>query len=247
VFVWNGVNERWGRVAARAREDGATVFVMERGFFDRFRHTQIDHEGFGHAASWASRLHEQAPACGADRFRRAWGGNPSPMRARQGYLLVLLQVPNDGQLRNSEMAHPAELVAAAEAAAPPEMDVCVRMHPLGDWRWTGNRSRPITGSLVEAVQGAAFCVTVNSNAGNEALAMGCPVLCFGPALYAIAGVAMQTHQYNLARRIVWMLDQQFDDGRVRNYLHHLACRQWTRPELVEGAVLKELIDASAGE
>jgi capsule polysaccharide modification protein KpsS len=87
-------------------------------------------------------------------------------------------------------------------------------------------------------------LTVNSNAGNEALAMGCPVLCVGPALYAMAGVAMLTHLVNLAGRIAWMRDCRFDEAAVKNYLYHLACRQWTGEELAEGTALKGLLDAA---
>ncbi|MCY2930398.1 MAG: hypothetical protein NTV86_13040, partial [Planctomycetota bacterium] len=64
------------------------------------------------------------------------------------------------------------------------------------------------------------------------------------ALYAMAGAAMQTHLYNLAGRIAWMRECRFDQAAVRNYLHHLACRQWTCEELAEGTVLKGLIDAA---
>ncbi|MCY2928083.1 MAG: hypothetical protein NTV86_01050, partial [Planctomycetota bacterium] len=129
VFVWNGVNRPWQAAARAARVDGAAVFVMERGFFDRFRYTQIDHVGFNHTASWATSLREPAPADGAARFRRAGGPPPAPVRVREGYLLVLLQTANDAQLRDSEVQDMAELASAAEASAPADMDVRLRAHP----------------------------------------------------------------------------------------------------------------------
>lgn len=244
VFVWNAINRPWQAVARAARDDGAAVFVMERGFFDRLQHTQIDHAGFNHAASWAPRFREPAPADGADRFRRAWGDAPAPVRVREGYLLVLLQTANDAQLRDNEVQDMAVLASAVEAAAPEDMDVRLRAHPQSLWRRNGRRAVMIDGTLKEALRGAAFCLTVNSNAGNEALAMGCPVLCVGPALYAMAGVAMLTHLVNLAGRIAWMRDCRFDEAAVKNYLYHLACRQWTGEELAEGTALKGLLDAA---
>ena len=79
---------------------------MERGFFDRMAHTQLDWCGFGHRTSWASRLARPAPAGGAERFRRVWGDAPTPMRSRDdGYILVLGQVSGDAQLRDSEIHH----------------------------------------------------------------------------------------------------------------------------------------------
>ena len=244
VFVWNAVNRPWQAAAQAARDEGAPVFVMERGFFDRFRYTQIDHAGFSHAASWAQRLREPAPAGAAERFGRAWGDRPKPVRVREGDLLVLLQTANDAQLRDSEVHDMAVLVSAVEAAAPADMPVRLRGHPQSPWRPTGSRAVTIEGTLQDALRGAAFCLTVNSNAGNEALAAGRPVLCVGPALYAMAGAAMLTHLGNLAGRIAWMRDCRFDEALVKNYLYHLACRQWTNEELAEGTVLKGLIDAS---
>ena len=244
AFVWNGLNRPWQGAARAARDDGAAVFVMERGFFDRLRHTQIDHVGFNHAASWASRVREAAPADGAERFRRVWGDVPAPVRVREGYLLVLLQTGDDSQLRDSEVRDMAVLASAAEASAPTDMAVRLRAHPESAWRWNGRRAAMIDGTLEEALRGAAFCLTVNSNAGNEALAAGCPVLCVGPALYAMAGAAMLTHRANLAGRIAWMRDCRFDEALVKNYLYHLACRQWTGEELAEGTALKGLIDAA---
>lgn len=246
VVLWNAVKDPWAELADRARREGAGLLVMERGFFDRWNHTQIDPAGFSHTASWASRLREPAPAGGAGRFRRVWGGEPAPLAARPGYLLVLPQVPGDAQLREAEVPDPADLVAAVEAAAPAGMDLRVRPHPLAAMPPTFRRARVLEGSLSGAVAGAAFCVTVNSNAGNEALAMGCPVLCFGPATYAMAGVAMQTHLHNLAGRIAWMSEARFDPAAAADYLAHLACRQWDNDELADGGVLKERIDGATG-
>ena len=100
----------------------------------------------------------------------------------------------------------------------------------------------LDGTLAGAVRGARFAVTINSNAGNEALAWGCPVLCLGPALYATAGVAERTRLAKLPAAIEQMLaGWRPRDDDVRTYLCHLACRQWNCDELAEGSVLKRLL------
>ena len=73
AFVWNGIGGKRGLIVAELRKRRIPVLIMERGFFDRFRHTQIDHRGFNHTSSWAARLEEPCPADGATRLAAAWG------------------------------------------------------------------------------------------------------------------------------------------------------------------------------
>jgi len=282
IFVWNGVKGLWGQITGEARKAGIRTFIMERGFFDRFRFTQIDRSGFNHTASWASSLRDisprDVPLDGQARFVGAWGKNPEPMRWHRfatanlagggfqtcatGYALVLCQVPNDSQLWGSELHHPGPLVRAVRDAAPRGLEVRVRAHPLSGWSSGGTDLKSVP--LAEAVAGAAFCVTINSNAGNEALAMGCPVLCLGPALYAMAGVARQTTLCDLPKAMEEMAagpsgagDTSLKsasgeirrgepvppgDATVRNYLYHLACRQWSNASLRDGTPLRALFE-----
>lgn len=246
VFLWNGVHGRWGRIAQRCRQEGIQTFLMERGFFDRLHWTQIDHQGFNHTASWAAGLGGPCPPEGPQRFLRAWGRKPKRVRrSRGGYVLVLCQVPADAQLQDSEIRHPGPLVQAVEDATPTGVEIRVRAHPLSAWSCgTGGRSRMIETPLADAIAGAAFAVTINSNAGNEALAWGCPVLCLGPALYGMAGVAMQTGLSHLAELMQLMRDGWRPGQKdVENYLYHLACRQWSCEELLAGAALEALLAA----
>jgi len=102
------------------------------------------------------------------------------------------------------------------------------------------------GTLREAVDGAAFAVTVNSNSGNEALAWGCCVLSLGPSLYALAGAACRTGLAGLEHALEAMADGWTPEpATVTNYLYWLACRQWSRDELAHGDVLRRLLDAVA--
>ncbi len=218
---------------------------MERGFFDRMAHTQLDWCGFGHRTSWASRPARPAPAGGAERFRRVWGDAPTPMRSRDdGYILVLGQVSGDAQLRDSEIHHTGPLVQAVENATPRDIDIRIRPHPLTKWdRPADARATVIKGDLRSAIAGARFVVTINSNAGNEALAWGCPVMCLGPSLYGIAGVAMQTKLVDLPASVRMMLDGwRPPRDMTANVLHHLASRQWSCDELARGDVLKRRLD-----
>jgi len=250
AFIWNGIHSNRADAVRAFRTAGKPAFIMERGFFDRMRHTQIDAAGFNHTASWTDTLTEPAPQEGRGRFEALWGSSPTPMTVRNhGYVLVLLQVPADSQLRDSEIHHPGPLVDAVENAMPRSIPLRVRPHPVSQWN-SGTRrdgaprhARMLTsGSLADAVAGARFCLTINSNSGNEALAMGCPVLCLGPSLYAMAGAAMQTTLAGMAVGIRDMLDGWHPpQGSVKNYLYHLACRQYGIDELRTGAPLREIL------
>ncbi len=247
LFLWNGRKGPWGQVAADARRRGLRVIVMERGFFDRYRFTQLDPEGFSHTASWARQevLRAPAPPEGQARFVGSYGRLPRPLRPRRdGYLLLLLQVACDSQLDGCELHHPLPLVQAVQDTAPCDLDIRVRVHPRSSWRfgWAG-RARVIDGSLQDALAGARFAVTINSNSGNEALAVGCPLLALGPASYTIARVARRCSLADLPRALASMADGDLGPSEdqapaiVRNYLFHLACRQFSTKELADPALL----------
>jgi hypothetical protein len=137
---------------------------------------------------------------------------------------------------DSELHHPKPFVQAIDDALPDGVEVKVRAHPLSKWECgTHGRARMLDGTLEDAVAGAKFCVTINSNAGNEALAWGCPVLCFGPALYGMAGVAKTTTLADLSSSLQEMLDGWKPDRKaLTNYLYWLACRQWSVDEIADG-------------
>ena len=246
IFIW-GVNGAKRSVGDDFRRRGKPAFTMERGFFDRYNYTQIDHVGFNCSASWTPTLHAPAPAVGAKRFRAAWGKPPEGFGPREGYCLVLLQVPGDAQLKATKFPHPGPFVRAVDRAAPPGVKIRVRAHPLSQWNCgeRGSAVRMIEGSLAEAIGGAKYAVTINSNAGNECLALGCPVLCMGPALYEMVGLALRATPGDLALRLAEMdAGWRPDDDETRNYLAHLACRQWTCDELATGEPLRMILDAA---
>ncbi len=244
LFVWNASKRDWynDKVAA-VRAKGGRVFVMERGWFDRMNYTQFDYLGFNHTASWAHKVSGPAPVDGHKRFRMLCEllSEPKPVIARpEGYVLILGQTGNDTQLRQSEIHHPDALCGSVIANLPAGLEAVYRPHPLSQWR-PGDLTS-MEGPLDDALAGARFVITINSNAGNDALWAGIPVLCFGPALYEIAGVARRTSIATLMSDMEFMcIGWKPDERRVLSYFHWLASRQWNRAELEQGDCLKQLI------
>ena len=245
AVIWNGVHGNAGRIAGELRNCGVPVLVMERGFFDRFNRTQIDHAGFNYAASWAADISGPAPVEGVSRFAELTGVIGEPMLAgprRSGYVLVLGQVAGDAQLRDSEIRRAEDLVQSVEHAAGAGADIRFRPHPRDGFY--DKRMQTLDDELSDAIDGARFAVTINSNSANDAILRGCPVLCLGPALCAIAGAAVQTSLAGLRSSLKLMgAGWRPDPRRALSYLHWLAARQWTIDELTgpDGAVLSRLL------
>lgn len=245
LFLWNGVKNYRAGIVEATRDAGGVAYIMERGFFDRFAYTQVDHLGFSHRSSWAEHLCESVHIDGRLRFETAWGRPVAPMEARDsGYILILGQTNGDSQLDDSEMDHPKTLIGAVQKVLPAGVPLRFRPHPHYSWRCRGMRAEPCeAATLEEAVAGARFVITINSNAGSEALAMGCPVLCFGPALYAMGHVAIQTSRKTLEADLLTMLAGACPpQGEVENYLYHLACHQYGLDELRRGDCLRRIME-----
>ena len=243
-ILWNGRRELYAPAMEGLRKAGTPVVVLEHGFFDRRNHTQADHSGFNHTASWTDRFDSGETAPDRSRLRRVWPEPLAPVEMRsEGYVLVLGQVSGDTQMYESEVRETQPLLDAVLQAVPEEIDVLVRSHPLSRSQIRLGRACPDGGTLREAIAGARFVVTINSNSGNEALAWGCPVLCLGPALYSIAGAARKTTLAGMGEAIAAMLDGWVPAPKVvDSYLHWLACRQWSRAEFAQGDVLANLIE-----
>lgn len=182
LLTWNGLHAGRDRLVPKLREQGKPVVVVERGFFDRMSHSQVDHKGFNHNASWAREFREPFPL----RF------DAEPMRSRDsGYVLALLQKAHDTQLWDAQFSTPDPFVQAISDAMPDAMpddlELRIRAHPTQKY----DDPRLIVGSLRAALDGARFCITINSNAGNDAIRWGCPVLALGPSVYGYNAVAWE--------------------------------------------------------
>jgi len=241
VFIWNGMKRFAPSLVSRFRSQGTAVIICERGFFQRLQYTQLDYIGFSHTASWVEQLAKPSPPQGRVRLFKVLGNHPiRQLRRSDGYILVLGQVSGDAQLAGAELRCSSALRDAVVKAAPAGMKVVLRHHPLC------HVSRQ--GSLCEAVRGARFCVTINSNSANEAIASGCPVMALGPSLFTMAKVALPATVENLRQQLQIMADGWcVGNNQAFNYLNHLACRQFNEAEIREGSVLRSILGSNTEE
>lgn len=246
-IVWNGLKPRTRSIVANCRARGIGVVVAEHGWFQRGRYVQLDPEGFNHRASWARGLASRAaPTDGPARLRMILGKNPrNTFRRNKGVLLVLGQVILDAQMKDSETARPERLLKRILETCPPGIDIVFRPHPLESWRPVNMGVGVTAGTLDEDIKAARFCVTINSNAGNDAIVRGCPVLSLGPSLYGIGRAAKTTTLDTMEAALADMMDGWApgpDD--VKNYLGHLATRQWSLDEIAEGPPMQAALEAA---
>lgn len=213
----------WGwRLGATLRRAGHTVVVMERGYLgDRFAWTSLGMNGLNGRATFP-----EAPKDGGERFGRM--AALQPWRDGPGYALIVGQVPGDASLqgRNLEPWY----AGMAENARGAGLEPVFRQHPRAAER--GYRQGPPgvrchTGSLAEALSGAAQVVTYNSNTGVDALLAGVPV-------YADNEGSMA---WPLASRVVGDLSRPDRES----WAHNLAWRQWSLDEIADGTALKGLL------
>lgn len=262
VVVWNGLQPMAAEIVRQAASMGIPVIRLEHGFYNRGVYLQADHEGFLHRASWRRQLSQPAPLGSADRLAEFYPNGITPTRQRDGYILAIGQVPGDTQMFDSEIQGPVPLNRVLLRAIPKGVQAYFRPHPQCARKWNPSHKRlpelPLPDQarqqyattkagvgLDAALAGAAFIVTINSNAIVEALAAGVPVLAFGPSLAIDAGVARQATVATLADDIRAMLEGWTPrQDAVENYLRWLAARQWSRAEFAEGGVLAELLQAA---
>jgi len=248
MVQWNGRKGHFLDWTNEARRHNLPILHVEHGFFDRRAYTQVDHQGILHWASWVEHCDRPAPEDGASRLDAVWPYPLRSFRARlRGYVLVIGQVPGDSQMDDSEIKLSTPLEKIVARSLTNGVRAVFRHHPRVRMKRVRYLPRCEVPSLEHAVDGARFAVMVNSNTGNECLAWGCPVLCFGPAIYAQAGVALQTTVADFRQRFQQMLDGwRPDEERVRNYLEWLACRQWNQDEFRGGGVLAARLREALG-
>jgi len=262
AVTWNGMRAGAAQFIEDVGRFGVTTIRLEHGFFGRKRYSQADHEGILHWASWRHDLRGPAPAEGAEKLAQFYPQGLTPMQRRRGYILVVGQVTNDTQMFESSIQGPVPLQRLIYNATKglTRAQVYFRPHPgergmprqqllkllpqAEDARGEYVRTKHGLG-LAEALEGAAFVLTINSNAINEALALGVPCLAFGPHLGIEAGVVRQTTAAMLAADIDAMLDGWVPNPEaVENYLRWLACRQWAPEEFAQPDVMRQLVEAA---
>lgn len=222
LIMW-GVRRR--AAIARQKADGGEVCVLECGYLG-------DREREWVSASLGGGLNGRGrfPAAGDDgaRFFRHFGHMLRPWRERDGYALIMGQVPGDMALEPVGGCLSRWYDAAAKAFGP-----CARFrpHPKAPRR-EGPRGVPVMGgSLDEALAGARVAVTFNSNAGVDAALAGVPVIA--------------TDEGSMARRVA---AHGFDDDLITpdrgEWLARLAWCQWTVDEMRAGDAWDALREAS---
>jgi hypothetical protein len=239
VVIWNGMREPLLQFIDNACREGIPVYRIEHGWFDRKNYHQCDQRGILHWSSLVQKFHLPAPAEFRARLRQVLGRPliPVTLNRRSNTILVLGQISGDTQMFESEINGPLQIdKAVCRAIEGLDVHAEFRPHPLDRAYEVRKKYLPASrhSSLEEAVRACRFVVTINSNAGVEALAFGRPVLCFGPATYAQAGVAMQTTLKDLRANIQRMEHFTVDQSQVENYLSWLAGAQFSLDEFAAG-------------
>ena len=212
----------WGwRVGKKLHSEGHQVLVMERGYLgDRFAWTSLAWNGLNGKGKFAGCFDDQ-------RFARHF--SMKPWKTAGDYVLLMGQVPGDASLQGMDLT-PWYGHAAMQAQNAYEMPVRFRQHPMSLAR--GYRQRPpyteaSTGTLDEALDGAAVVVTYNSNSGVDAVIAGVPTVAMDKGSMAWDVAAHRIGDLIRPDREQWA--------------GHLACKQWTIEEIESGFALGGLL------
>lgn len=215
LAMW-GVRRR--DISERQKAAGGEVVILERAYLgDRMAYTSVS---FGGALN--GRAEFRGPHGDPTRFQRLFGNLMQPWGERDGYALLIGQVPGDQSIRHADMpGWYRDSVIQLKAAG--WSDVRFRPHPLA-----GKRGGPALimgasvndGPLEEALAGAALCVTFNSNTGVESVLAGVPTIATdrGSMAWDVTGRAVE--QIIRPDREAWAA--------------RLAWCQWTRDEMQSG-------------
>jgi len=205
-------------VIARQKAAGGEVLILERSYLgDRFLYTSTS---FGGGLNGRGEF--RGPHDDPSRFRRLFGNLMQPWSERDGYALLIGQVPGDQSIRHADIdAWYRQSVAALKRHG--WADVRFRPHPLA-----GRRGGPSMimgashndGPLADAFAGAGAVVTFNSNTGVEAVLAGVPTIAMDEGSMAWAVAGHQVTEIIRPDREAWAA--------------RLAWCQWTRDEMQSG-------------
>lgn len=201
--------------------DGGQVCIIERGYLgDRFEWSSVS---FGGGLNGRAEFHgvRNDPA----RFDRHFGHLMQPWRAKEGYALLIGQVPGDMSLASVGGNLDGWYADTATDLAAQGFDVRFRPHPVAIQR--GKRSvcpggaKLIGGTLDEALSGAALVVTFNSNTAVESVLAGVPTVAMdlGSMAWPVTTHSLETEP-QMPDRMTWAAE--------------LAWKQWTLNEMASG-------------
>ena len=213
----------WGeRNRLRASKYATRVLVMEIGYLPQDRSA----EGLQFVSCGWNGLNGRADFCNANSPSDRWQkhGHELPEWNAQGdYILLLGQVPGDQSHAHADIN--SFYVEAIRGLAGIGLPVVFRPHPLGSKAPAGC-VLDTSESLEQALNGAAFAVTFNSNSGVDAVLNGTPVITMdkGSMAWDVSG-----HEFALPptpAREQWCYD--------------LAYAQWSESEIREGDTWQHL-------
>lgn len=200
------------------KQRGGEVCILERGYLgDRFKWTSVSFGGgLNGKGEFRGTLDDPA------RFRRHFGELMQPWRRQDGYALLIGQVPGDMSLAGADVVRWYRRTAGDLEAAG--FDVRFRPHPVAENRGLRVRVPGVklaTGTLQEALDGAAVCVTFNSNTGVDAVLAGVPTITADRG-----SMAWEVTTHSVAEGVITP-DREAWAAR-------LAWKQWTLDEMSSG-------------
>lgn len=190
------------------------VLVMERAYLaDRFHWVSLGWNGLNGYASWPECFDPNRWQEHFAHLMRPWRKNPD------GYALVLGQVTTDMSVRR--INYGAWVRQITEDAQSLGYRVLYRPHPKQP-HVVPSRMEILGGTLEQALAGARFTVSYNSNSGVDSVMAGVPAVILDKG-----GMAWDMASHNLAEPELCPDREEW--GR------QLACKQWLPEELKSGA------------
>jgi hypothetical protein len=216
LCLWGVRNQLAIKAQKRA---GGEVCILERGYVgDRFEWTSVS---FGGGLN--GRAEFRGPFHDGSRWERHHAHLLKPWRRRDGYALLIGQVPGDQSIAGVDIDGWYRRTAAELKSAG--WDVRFRPHPVAVQRGysSGVPGVPtIGGDLAGALEGAAVTVTFNSNTGVESVLAGVPTITMdqGAMAYPVTG-----HE----------LGKMPSTPDRTGWAYALAWKQWRMEEMLSGA------------
>ncbi len=211
----------WGwRQGRFHRANGRQVLVMERAYLaDRMHWLSLGWNGLNGRATFPK------VADGGARWRKHFDGMLQPWRKKDGYALLLGQVPSD-QAVKPYTDFRVWLNLTAYRLIAKGYEVKFRPHPGAPNVVCAHGSRSV-GSLQDAFAGAAFAVTFNSNSGVDAVVAGIPTVTLdvGAMAYAVSSHDL-LHPITTPDREAWA--------------YNMAFTQWLPEEIAAGEAWEHL-------
>lgn len=217
----------WGwKAGLDLRSRGKQVLVVERGYLgDRFRYSSLGWNGLNGYAAFPD-----YPDDGGKRFDKL-GIQMNPWKDRGKYILIMGQVPTDASLQGRDLM-PWYKEMANRAQELYDFPVVFRPHPAAvakGYRQTVIGTEVMNGDLSAALDGAALCITWNSNSSVDAVLAGVPTVIGDRGSMAFDMCSQEIADIRKPCRLKWA--------------HSLAWKQWTLEEIKSGLPLQGLVDA----